>query len=181
MQIDEGACREKGAPDNLCDHSRGHTQLSGHYNVLPRPDHASDPAQQFTTSHGTIRYRQRIPLGNPPRILSVTCNRNDAMSTEPAVTPDENHVADAHLIGLDSLDHQRFPGPDRRQHAPARRGKTKRAEQAQNVRRHFAPHCASIRHRTLGQTHEAERFCWQLICVGLTLPHVSAEVTKTCS
>src|SRR5580693_1923002 len=182
MQKDEGTSSRNRAPNNGCRQTLNHTQLRGHGHKLSRADQVSDPTQQFTLTDRSIRLRHGIAPSNPLRILAVFYSGDYAMGTQPAIAPNQHHVSNTDLIRVSALNHQRIPGPDRWQHAPARRPKTKIAKRTQNFARQIALHCgSSIGRDDVGVTHDSFVGCnahWPSVPV---LPHVSAEVTKTCS
>jgi hypothetical protein len=103
------------------------------------------------------------------------------MSAKPALARHKDNISDLKLIPVNPLHHKRFPRPDGREHAPARRSKTKFAERTQNLHRKIALHSVGSSNRgSVGLLHDFV-FTWQAPCVGSILPHPSADVTNTCS
>jgi hypothetical protein len=105
----------------------------------------------------------------------------DAVYKKATVAAEKDDVTFANGATVDTLNHQRVSGPHRGEHAPSRDPQTQFARRAQN----FARQVAFQRvHRIECRIHERlyeTLLCWQLIDVGLILPHESAEVTNTCS
>jgi hypothetical protein len=103
------------------------------------------------------------------------------MSAKPALARHKDNISDLKLVAVNPLDHKCFARPDGREHAPARRRKTKFAERTQNLSRKAALHrVGSFSRGSLWLPHDFV-FKWQAPCVGSILPHPRADVTNTCS
>src|ERR1700677_3793765 len=105
------------------------------------------------------------------------------MSAQPAVASHEHHITNVDLIWRDAVHYQRVSRPQRWKHTPASCGETERTERAQNFGCQFAlQRGGRIRLRAwVLLPHEFLVEPKQPLCVEVTLPHESAEVTKTCS
>lgn len=103
------------------------------------------------------------------------------MRKQASIAAEQHDVPFGNSAAIGSLDNQRIPGPDRRQHAPPHDLQSQSSRRTQDIAGQITFEGVRLVHRLWRRRHEALGRATHELCVLLTFPHDKAVVTNTCS
>src|SRR5258708_2793729 len=137
--INQNASGKNRASNHLREQTLHHIQFRRHSSAFSEAHHSSYATQQLAFNYRPVWLGHSITLRDPDLICGTVWQANDAMRTQPALTPNHGDVPDLDVMWVDAFDQEHVAGPDGRKHAPTCRGETYITEQAQDLTRKFAP------------------------------------------
>jgi len=139
-----------------------------------------DPADELGAGYGGVVPARAVSASDENFLARASGPGHRAMDNQLAF-PRENHNISREDFAHTRWFHQdQVTRPDRRHHADARHPQANAPESSSRLRRQIATECVRRFHESV-QNYETFRFARQEACVPLTLPHESADTSKTCS
>jgi hypothetical protein len=182
VQVHEQASGNRRIPGHIRHQPIRKTKGGRWLVALSRADNLRDPSEELFCRYRRILRRQCVTLGNEAPLFAISGRTNHAMSEELPFASVQNDITRKNFTEIASLDKEDIARPYGRQHAMPCDLQTQTAEATQDLCGKFAFQPVLSALRTVVQLpHETFLLCMHPLCVAWTLPHLSAEVSNTCS